>query len=402
VSSRPYSALLRLPVVRLQAGAGLVAQITQGAAAIGIILVVRHDTGSLALAGGVVGALSIAAGLARPVQGRLIDRRGAAGVMAVCGVVHPAALAAIVGVSRLHGPKSLLLALGLLAGIALPPVSTSMRVEWAKVVPAQERTAAYSLVYLTQELAILTGPLILAALIAAVSASFALIAIAALSAGGTLGYAASVRAPSDRGSLPPSPKHSVLRIRGMQVLLAVAVLMGAVIGGLEVAAPTFATAHGAPAAAGLLIAALSVGGVIGAAIYGSRRWRASASARLLLLLALLTTSLALMVAAQSLVVLGALLLLAGIPLNPALTTFSLLVDQHLPGRTAAEAFGWLSTALACGTGAGSAIAAAVTQHQRDARAALIVAAIAGAASAALGIATRETLGGTLACPVQRR
>jgi hypothetical protein len=86
--------LVRLPGVGWQAVMGLVAQLTQGAAAIGIVLVVRGHTGSLALAGVVVGGLSIAAGLSRPLQGRLISRRGAAGVMAVCGVVHGAALLA--------------------------------------------------------------------------------------------------------------------------------------------------------------------------------------------------------------------------------------------------------------------------------------------------------------------
>jgi MFS family permease len=91
--------LLRVPAVRWQALSGLLAQVTQGASGIGIILVVRQHTGSLALAGGVVGALSIAAGVARPLQGRLIDRRGAAGVIAGTGLGHAAALVAIVSLA---------------------------------------------------------------------------------------------------------------------------------------------------------------------------------------------------------------------------------------------------------------------------------------------------------------
>lgn len=142
-------------------------------------------------------------------------------------------------------------------------------------------------------------------------------------------------------------------------MLAVALLVGAVIGALEVAAPRLASAHHAPAAGGLLIASLSVGGILGAVIYGSRRWRARPQARLLGLLALLTAALALMIAGHGLLVVGALLLLGGIALNPVLTTFSLLIDQHVCARTAGEAFGWLSTALVAGTGAASAIAAAV-------------------------------------------
>jgi predicted MFS family arabinose efflux permease len=365
--------------------------VTQGAAAVGIILVVRQHTGSLALAGGVVGALSIAAGVARPLQGRLIDRRGSREVMSACGVTHALALVGIVGLSDLDAPGGLLVVLGCVAGLALPPVSTSMRVEWAKLVAGDDHTAAYSLVYLTQELAILAGPLILAGVIAAASASLALIAVAAIAAAGTVGFAASIRSPRERGSPHAAPSGLVLRIRGLQVVLAVALFVGAVIGALEVAAPTLATAHRAPAAAGLLIASLSVGGILGAAIYGSRRWEARPPTRLVLLLVLLTAALALMIAAHGLFVVGALLFLAGIALNPALTTFSLLIDQHVCAHTAGEAFGWLSTAMAGGTGAATVIAAAAVQHHHDAQAAFIVAGIAAAAATGVGLLARSTL-----------
>jgi hypothetical protein len=68
-----------------------------------------------------------------------------------------------------------------------------------------------------------------------------------------------------------------------------------------------------------------------------------------------------------------------VPLNPALATFSLLIDEHVPPGAAAEAFGWLSTAIAGGTGAASAIAAAAA-HRHDAEAAFVVAALAAASA----------------------
>jgi len=380
--------------VRLQALTGLVSQVTQGAAAVGIILVVHEHAGSLTLAGVVVGALSIAAGVSRPVQGRLIDTRGAAGVLAVCGIVHPVALIAIAGLATVRGLGWLLIALGALAGLALPPVSTSMRAEWGALVGADERTAAYSLVYLVQELSILIGPLILAGVIAPASASVALITVALVAGVGTLGFAASVHADRTRatslgGARLQRRDSSAIRAGGIGVVLLVSLLVGAVIGGLEVAAPIFATAHGSPAASGLLIAALSVGGIIGATVYGSRHWRAAARLRLLVLLAAMTVWLAVLIAAGGLLVAGVLLLLAGTTLNPALTTLSLIVDTHVPARTAAEAFGWLSTSIAGGGGAASAIAAALSQH-RDPRAAFIVAAAAAAGATAIaGLARRR-------------
>lgn len=387
--SNAYRELLRLPSVRREAVAGLIAQVTQGTAGVGIILVVREQAGSLALAGVVVGALSVAAGIARPIQGKLIDRRGTRGLMALCGVIHPAALAGVVGLAHAHAPGITLVALGALAGLALPPVSTSMRVSWGAIVPGGERTAAYSLVYLTQELSILLGPLVLAALIAAGNASIAVLAVAGIAGIGTVAFAAfSTPDPAHQTAPGTAAPGALLRNGGMRILVGVAALTGAVIGALEVAIPTFATEHHAPAVSGLLIAALSIGGICGALIYGSRRWHAKAGSRLLALLAALTVAVALMIPVASLALLGVLLLVAGGPLNPSLTTISLLVDLQIPPTSAAEAFGWLSFGVAGGTGAANAIAGALT-HAAHPQTAFVVAAVAAAAATALGYQGRK-------------
>jgi MFS family permease len=394
VAASPYRVLLRLPGVRWQALGGLLAQTTQGAGAIGIILVIRGHHGSLALAGAVVGAVSIAGGLARPVQGRFIDRRGARGLMAATGVVHPAAVVAIVALSDAHAAGVVLVALGVLAGASLPPVSACMRVVWGAAMPGGDRTSAYSLVYLTQELAILTGPLLLSAVLAAANASAALVTIAAVTGAGTLGFTASLPADLDRTTAAPRQRGgALLRAPGMRALIPAAGLVGAVIGAIAVGVPTFAAAHHAPAASGLLIAILSIGGITGAAIYGTRRWERAPAGRLLVLLAALSVAAAIAIAAPSLVVLGAALALVGLPLNPSLTTISLVMDSHVSASSAAEAFGWLSTGLAGGTGLSSAIAGVVS-HPGQPRPAFVVAAIAAVTATTLVAVSRRTLAAT--------
>ena len=381
--------VIRRPGAAFQAVSGLVAQLSQGAGAIGIVLVVHEHTGSVALAGAVAGAVSIAAALARPLQGRLMDRRGLTALNAACGIVHPAALIAIVGVSVGDGPRALLLVLGVLAGLALPPISTAMRVAWGEAAGDDDRTAAYSTVYLIQELSLLIAPLIFAAVTATTSAAAGLVAVAALSGAGTLAFTASAR--SVRAVQGPRPQRtgSLLRIGRMRLLLASAAAVGAVIGGIQVGVPTLATAHHKPAAAGVLIAMLSIGGIVGAAAYGGRRWESDSTARLTSLTAALTVCAAAMVAAQGLVVVGVLLLLAGLALNPALTTLSLLVDRLTVEPTAAEAFGWLSTGIASGNGAAAAIAGVLVQHGDGARPAFAVAAVAAASAAVLALALRR-------------
>lgn len=388
--SGPYRVLLSSPAVRWQALSGLLAQTTQGAGGIGIILVIRGHNGSLALAGVVVGVLSVAAGLARPVQGRLIDRRGARGLTALCGIVHPAAIAAIVALADDHAAGGLLAATGVVIGLTLPPVSTCMRVAWGATASG-DRTSAYSLVYLTQELSILTGPLLLAALVATADASVALVTVAAVAAAGTLGFTASLRHDPPRSETAARQRGgAVLLAPGMRALIPAAMLVGAVIGAVEVGVPTFATAHHAPAATGLLIAILSIGGIAGAALYGTRRWDLAPTSRLLVLLAALTVTVAITIPAAGLIVLGVALAAVGLPLNPSLTTISVLVDSHVAPTSAAEAFGWLSSGMAGGTGAASAIAGSVSRPGH-ARPAFIVAAIAALTATLLVATARRTL-----------
>ncbi|MGZ4194898.1 MAG: MFS transporter [Solirubrobacteraceae bacterium] len=381
--------VIRRPGAALQAVSGLVAQLSQGAFAIGIVLVVREHTGSAALAGAVAGAVSIAAGLARPLQGRLMDRRGLVRLNAFCGIAHPAALIAIVAVSADDGSHALLLVLGVAAGLALPPVSTAMRVAWGEAAGDGDRTAAYSMVYLIQELSLLVAPLIFAALTAASSAAAGLVAVAALSAVGTIAFAVSVRSLRTVHGRQRQGRGSLLRISRMRLLLGAAGSVGAMIGGIEVGVPTLASAHHKPAAAGVLIAMLSIGGIAGAAAYGARTWRAGAGLRLLSLTSVIVLCAAVMVAAQGLVVVGLLLLVFGLALNPVLTTLSLMVDRLTEEPTAAEAFGWLSTGIAAGTGGAAAIAGVLVQHGGGARPAFAVTAVAAGAAVLLAAALRR-------------
>ncbi|WP_219471064.1 MFS transporter [Nonomuraea rhizosphaerae] len=350
-----YRGLFRLPGVPAQALFGFLSQLTQQVAPVGTVLVVQSASGSLVLAGVAAAAFSIGAGMARPVQGRMIDRGGPRGVLAGCALVHVAALVAVV-VSA--GAGWVVVVFAWVAGAGLPPVSMSMRIEWGRRMPVESRTAAYSLTYLVQELAMLTGPLLFGLVIAVASASLALGAVAAAAGAGTLAFSRLLRATE------PAPSAGGGRMfghRGMWLLLAVVVLFCGGFGALEVAVPALATAQGSPAVTGLLIAALSVGGIIGAAVYGTRQWRSRPAVRLTGLLAVFGVALGPLGLVSSPPVFWVVLLCTGLALNPALTTTSLLVDELAPGAEA-EAFGWISTAIGTGGAAGAAVAGVVGER----------------------------------------
>ncbi|MFB4271117.1 MFS transporter [Nonomuraea sp. GTA35] len=354
----PYRRLLGLPGVAPQAGLGFLAQLTQQVAPVGIVLVAQGASGSLALAGAATAAFSVGAGMGRPVQGRLMDRHGARIVLAGTALLHVAALLALLASARPGSPWWPMVVLAWIAGIGLPPVSVSMRVEWGRRVADGGRTAAYSLVYLVQELAMLTGPLVFGLLIAVASASLALGLVAGAAGAGTLAFARALQAGGDGHR---RERGRAFADRRMLVLMAVVLLHGGTFGALQVGLPALATARDVPAATGVLVAALSLGGITGAAAYGARAWRAPARVRLVGLMLLLGLALAPLVLIEPLPVFCVVLFAGGLVLNPALTTSSLLVDEYAP-TAQAEAFGWVSTGLGVGGAAGAAVAGVVGER----------------------------------------
>ncbi|MDP4506034.1 MFS transporter [Nonomuraea turcica] len=352
----PYRKLLGMPGVPAQAVLGFLAQLTQQVAPVGMVLVVESATGSLAVAGLCVAAFSAGAGVARPVQGRLIDRRGSRRVLAGAAFMHVSALVALVAGAVARWPVWTFAGLALVAGAGLPPISVTMRFEWGRRVADEGRTAAYSLVFLVQELAMLVGPLLFGLMIAvAASSSLALGVVTVAAGAATLTFSRALQAGQATGT---RDRGRVFADRRMLVLLAVVLLLGGTLGAMQVGVPALAAARDIPAATGVLVAALSLGGIAGAAAYGARSWRSAVGVRLLALMLALGVVLAPLLLVEALPGFWMVLCVGGMIINPALTTSSLLVDEFAPGAQA-EAFGWMSTAASMGGAVGSGLAGVV-------------------------------------------
>jgi predicted MFS family arabinose efflux permease len=362
-----------------QGAAGLVAQLTQAAAGLGIILVVREAGGSLSLAGAAAGAFLIATGAARPVQGRLMDRHGPRPVLIPCAALHLAGFGGLVAWTQASGASWPVLLFAIPIGLGEPPVSASMRLAWGRMADADDRTAAYSVVTLTQELAVLLGPLLLAAFVAVASAAVAVLIVGGLSSVGTLVLAAVM--PKELHPEATKDGRSALRSPGVRLALCINLIFALALGCVELGIPALTGERGVPAVSGLLLAVMSVGGILGAIAYASRRWGVDASSRLAVLLVVYAIAIGPLIATPSFAVMVVPLLLAGAALNPIVTTVALLVADHA-GAAAAEAFGWQSTSLALGAAAGNALSGPLAQHH-GASAAFATAAIAAVVAAVL-------------------
>jgi predicted MFS family arabinose efflux permease len=266
-------------------------------------------------------------------------------------------------------------------------VSSSMRLAWGRMAGAENRTAAYSVVTLTQEIAVLLGPLLLAAIVAVASAAAAVLVVGGLASLGTLVLAAVM--PRQLHADPTEQRRSALRSPRVRLALFVNLLFALALGCVELAIPALTGERGVPAVSGLLLGVMSVGGILGAVVYASRRWERGASARLVVLLVVYTIAIVPLIATPSFALMVIPLLLAGAALNPVVTTVALLVEDHA-GAAAAEAFGWQSTSLAVGAAAGNALSGPLAQHH-GASAAFAAAAIAAALATIFAMLARRRL-----------
>jgi predicted MFS family arabinose efflux permease len=353
-----YRPLLAEPGFRAQALSGFLAQLSQGGTVLALILLIQQERGSLGLAGAASAGFVVGAAIARPIQGRLIDRQGPRNVLLAIAVTHSAVLVTLVPVARseLAGPIVVLVALA--GGLGLPPVSQTQRLVWADL-SGEDRTTVYSVIGMIQEGSILAGPLLVGVVAGVASPSAALIAVAVISGCGLAWLGLSV---SDaKGRLAERPRRGPLRERGLRLVLWLELLFGIALGGIEIGVPALASSEGHPTAAGFLLALTSVGGIAGGLVYGARDWHSPPRARLGVLLGLSAVGFALLVPVEHLLLAGAVLLVLGLVLTPVLTTLIVLLDSASP-LLLAEAFGWASTSSAIGTGAGAAVTGALAQH----------------------------------------
>jgi MFS family permease len=344
-------AVLATPRVKATVAAALVGRLPFGMTALGIILLLRADGRSYALAGVVDGAYAVGVGLAQPVLGRAIDRLGLRAVLAPVAAACVLAVAALARAGSHHAAAALLVPLGLATGMTMPPLGAAMRALWPALVEPALRGSAYSIEAVTQELAFVLGPPLVAGLAAALTPGDALFALAILVAAGTGGFLLIVPATARRSRVAGA---RALASPDARILLSLSVLLGASFGAAEVAMPAFAEHHGSRAAAGLLLAALSLGSMIGGVAFGTHTTAENARRRLWLGLLLCGLAIAPLYLASSDGAMAGLIVLSGLPIAPTFAAQYVLLDSVAVRGAATETFAWNSTAIFLGASIGNA------------------------------------------------
>ncbi|MFD9077733.1 MFS transporter [Streptomyces erythrochromogenes] len=351
-SARPgYGQLLRTPGALGFVLPGFAARLPFGMLTISILLLVQHTTGSYGSAGIVAAVTGISMALSAPLMGIFTDRFGQSAVLVPVVLAHSAAVSGLAALALAGAPVWALALAAVPTGASVPQVGPMVRARWAARLegsPLLPTAAAFESV--TDEFTFVVGPVLATALCTGVHPAAGLVTEATLTLIGGLLFAArrasqpTTHAPSATGE----KRAFALSYPGLRVLIFAFLGIGAVFGGMQVSLAAFSNEIGNPGANGLLYGVFAAGNMIAGIAMGAVAWKIGPRRRLILGYIGLTAAASVLWAAHSMILLGALGLVVGLFIAPALITGYTMVEQLVPANARTEAFTWLTGSIAFG------------------------------------------------------
>jgi MFS family permease len=384
-----YRELLGLPHARAMLGWSLLGRLPLGMAPLSLLFLLRGEGKSYGAAGVVVALYAVAVGIGAPIAGRQVDRRGPTPVLRIRAVLYAVFTGAVVALAALDAGIVAIAAAAALAGLVLPPLSSTVRIVWPRLAPDELRSTAYALEAALQEVFFVGGPLLAAALaVVSPPAGLAGAAVASL-----VGATVTALLPPVRET-PPSRSGAAgllgaLGSPGVRTVVLYAATIGVGFGAVELAMPAFAEDHGARELGGLALASFSAGSLVGGLVAGMRPPRSVLRRFVAGSVALAAALLGLQLAV-SIPTLCLLAFVAGLPIAPTIGALYSLIDRSARQGTAAEAFAWFGTAVSIGIATGSAVSGMLVD-ERGVRAAFAAGAAVAFCGAVLAWARRGTL-----------
>ncbi len=334
--------------------ASLLARLPIAMVGISELLYVQHETGTYAVAGLVSASTLVGVAVGSVAQGRLIDRFGPTRPLLSVSALFAVTIAALIAAIEGHLPTPVLVALAFGIGVFEPSCGSASRALWGRLLPSGPAlTAAYSYEAISMEVFFILGPGLAGALIAAPWPGTGMVLAASCMVLGAVMFALS---PAVR-AWPPAVRSNTTLLGafaspGMRTLALAALGFGMVIGFVEVAVPAAATEAGNTAMGGVLLSVWSVSSVVFGVLFSLRPWPRPLGLRLPVLLALFGAGVALLAWPSTLWGLGLAMLVAGAMITPQSTSHSMTIELVAPKDTAAEAFGWVLTAITLGLAIG--------------------------------------------------
>lgn len=359
-------------------GSQLVARFPFGMMSLAFVMHIEHVHNSYAIAGIALAAETIGAAVSGPLLSRKIGDWGVSRVIFIAALITGGAMAAI---ALLSIAPIWMIALALVVGLSSPPIQAAVRTIYPTLVPKRQLTTLFSLDATAQELIWVVGPVLATLLAAQVSTSFAVLVMAFIQIFGALLFLANREIKEI--VIPKSTKRigGVLKSKIVIANIIIGLLLVGSFSGVEVGSVAILENK---SLAGAVIAALSVGSILGGIFLGPRartRWALSKYLVIIMLgyaLVFINPSSALW--------LGICFFIAGIGIAPALGVLGAIVATSLKMSETAEAYGWIATGQLMGFAAGAALAG-IAIETVSAESALLIAIVFGAATLIVALMT---------------
>lgn len=390
---RAYRVLLSQPEAVWLAVSAITTRLPTPLLSLGFLLTVQERSGSYAQAGLLWTAYSVAYAAGVPITGQLVDRKGPRPVLLGCLAGYVPAFVVMLVMLYAGARLAVLIPAAALLGACTPPAGPLIRGSWPAVVPTDRLQTAFALDAVTTEAALIGGPVVVSGLVAVATPVIALTLGGASMVGGTvlLLAAPSIKKWQGHDGMSRQQGLRALWNAGLRLLFVIVVFDIVAYGCLIVGITATATDHDAPSAAGVLLSVTSIGVVGGGIVYGARSWPGSARVQLSVFYA---ASAAILVVAAAfhlgLVVLGAVLIVAGVIGGPRDTLLQLVLGKAAPPELRTVTFAWVSTITWASYGLGTALGGQlVSLSQGSGYLALLIAGVGNACAAAVALRVRK-------------
>jgi len=272
-----YRALFALPNVWVLVLAAFPARVAYGMVGLALFFKAHQETGSLAIAGLVIGTNSLAGSFTAGIRGSLIDKYGQKWPLRI---LVPGYASMMIIVNSSHSAFVIVL-MGIIMGLTAPPINLSVRPLWKTIVTGDFLRTAYAVDTSVMNTAGVISPVIATSLALSSHPGSALTAAAFFM---LLGGGALAIAPVSRDWKPEkkeSGAQSLWRNPALRLMMLEGSFIGFGWGIFDVAVPSFATIEKVPHRTAWVFAAMGISSIIGGLIAGliSRRTSSLAALR---------------------------------------------------------------------------------------------------------------------------
>ena len=348
-----YSAVLSRPGVARVLGTQLLARFAFGMMSLAIVLHVQQIYHNYTMAGIALGAETVGAAISGPLIARRLAKWGPKRVIRIVASISSAALLFI---AFYQGPEIWTVVACLIVGLTSPPIQQVARSVYPSLITAKQTSYLFSLDATLQEFLWVFGPVLATMITATYNSASAIVFMATVQIVGT--YLFSRNPEVGEMKIPKSKRRlgGILRKPIVLANVSINLFLVATFGGAEVG--TVAVLGIAPS--GIVIAALSLGSIIGGFAFGHRaktKW-----ALLKFLSIVMIGYAAVFFNPTDLVWITICWFITGLGVAPAFATMASMISVSFGTADSAEAYGWANTGQLLGYSVGAAVAGIVIDN----------------------------------------